>query len=72
MKTQIRKLNAITVLFMILLLNATYPLLAQNAGLPVSDLFGRKYKVGEIYRYKLTMEELHDGKFDTQTLLFAS
>jgi hypothetical protein len=64
MKTQTKKLNVITVLFMILLLNVTYPLFAQNAGLPASDLFGRKYKVGEIYRYKLTMEELHDGKFN--------
>jgi hypothetical protein len=64
MKTQIRKLNGTSVLFMFLLLNVTYPLFAQNAVLSASDLFGRKYKVGEFYRYKLTMEELHDGKFD--------
>ena len=64
MKTQIRKLNGTSVLFMFLLLNVTYPLFAQNAVLSASDLFGRKYKIGETYRYKLTMEELHDGKFD--------
>ena len=64
MKTQIRKSNVILVLFMSLLLNVTYPIFAQNAGLPASKLFGRKYKTGETYRYKLTMEELHDGKWD--------
>lgn len=37
---------------------------AQNSGLPASKLFGRKYKIGETYRYRLTMEELHDGKWD--------
>ncbi len=36
---------------------------AQNAGLPVNHLFGRKYKLGETYRYKLTMQEFHDGKW---------
>lgn len=38
--------------------------IAQNAGLPKSETFGRKYKVGDTYRYKLTMEELHNGKWD--------
>jgi hypothetical protein len=47
-----------------ILLFVTYRLVAQNAGLPASDLFGRKYKTGETYRYKLTMEELHEGKWD--------
>ena len=37
---------------------------AQNGGIPASDLFGRKYKAGEVYRYKLTMDEFHDGKWD--------
>jgi hypothetical protein len=37
---------------------------AQNSGQPASKLFGRIYKIGEIYRYRLTMEELHDGKWD--------
>lgn len=64
MKTHIKKTNIISLMFMILFLNVTYPLFSQNAGLPASDLFGRKYKIGEIYRYKLTMDEFHDGKFD--------
>jgi len=64
MKTQTKKSNITSVLCMILFLNVTYPLFSQNAGLSASALFGRKYKVGDIYRYKLTMEELHDGKFD--------
>jgi len=64
MKAQTKKSNVISVLFVILFFNVTYPLFSQNAGLPASDLFGRKYKIGETYRYKLTMEELHDGKFD--------
>lgn len=38
--------------------------IAQNAELPKNETFGRKYKVGDTYRYKLTMEELHNGKWD--------
>jgi hypothetical protein len=37
---------------------------AQNSGLPASKLFGRIYTIGETCRYRLTMEELHDGKWD--------
>jgi hypothetical protein len=58
---------------MLLLFNC-YQSIAQNAGaqnagaqnpvIAASKLFGRKYKIGDTYRYKLTMEELHNGKLD--------
>lgn len=35
---------------------------AQKTGLPPNKLFGRKYKPGEVYRYKLTMSEYHNGE----------
>jgi hypothetical protein len=50
-----------TILLLFFVSNLT---IAQNAGLPASDLFGRKYKTGDKYRYKLTMDEFHDGKWD--------
>jgi hypothetical protein len=59
MRAPIRKIYAIPLLLMI-----NYLSIAQNAGLPATKLFGRKYKTGETYRYKLTMEEIHDGKWD--------
>ena len=68
MKTQTKNLNVNPVLFMILFLNGTSLLFAQPAVLQASDLSGRKYKEGEIYRYRLTMEELHDGKFDHKNI----
>jgi len=34
---------------------------AQNTGMPQNQLFGRKYKPGETYRYKITMSEYHNG-----------
>jgi hypothetical protein len=68
MKTQTKNLNVITVLYLILFLNGAISLFAQDAGLPASDIFGRKYKEGEIYRYRLTMEELHEGKFDHKNI----
>jgi hypothetical protein len=36
---------------------------AQNKGLPMSPLFGRKYKPGEKYSYRLTLREIHNGKW---------
>ncbi|MEO8406178.1 MAG: hypothetical protein ABI480_16335 [Chitinophagaceae bacterium] len=36
----------------------------QTNGIKASNIFGRKYKTGETYRYKLTMEESHNGKWD--------
>jgi hypothetical protein len=36
--------------------------IAQNTSLPENKLFGRKYKPGETYRYKLTMTEYHNGE----------
>ena len=68
MKTQTKNLNVNPVLFMILFLNGTSLLFAQPTVLQASDLSGRKYKEGEIYRYRLTMEELHDGKFDHKNI----
>ena len=47
-----------------LLVMSFYESTAQHAGLPKSEIFGRKYKVGDTYRYKLTMEEQHNGKWD--------
>lgn len=47
-----------------LLAMSCYQSIAQNEGLPKSETFGRKYKVGDTYHYKLTMEELHNGKWD--------
>ena len=38
------------------------PASAQTGGLQPSPLFGRKYKAGDIYRYKLTLAEYHDEK----------
>jgi hypothetical protein len=34
-----------------------------NKGLPMNPLFGRKYKAGETYRYRLTLRELHNDKW---------
>jgi hypothetical protein len=34
---------------------------AQNTGLPDNPLFARKYKPGETYRYKMTLNEYHNG-----------
>ena len=34
---------------------------AQKVTLPENQLFGRKYKTGETYRYKITMSEYHNG-----------
>ena len=64
MKTRIRNSNSRTALLISLLLIAFRPGFAQNTVFPSSDLFGRKYKIGETYRYQITMEELHDGKWD--------
>jgi hypothetical protein len=47
-----------------LLAMSCYQSIAQNTELPKNEIFGRKYKVGDTYRYKLTMEELHNGKWD--------
>jgi hypothetical protein len=64
MRTQIRKLYAIPLWLMSILLTVSNPAAAQHAGVPANDLFGRKYKPGETYRYKLTMEEWHNGTWD--------
>lgn len=36
----------------------------QNAEINSSSLLGRKYKIGETYRYQLTLEEFHNGNWD--------
>lgn len=58
------KMKIWTLLTTTLLGMSFYHSIAQNTGLPKSEIFGRKYKVGDTYRYKLTMEELHNGKWD--------
>ena len=50
-----------TITFLVM---CSHQLTAQNTGLSKNELFGRKYKLGDTYRYKLTMEELHNGKWD--------
>ncbi len=35
---------------------------AQNTGLPENHLFGRKYKTGETYRYRMTLSEYNNGQ----------
>jgi hypothetical protein len=37
--------------------------IAQNGGLPVNKLFARKYKLGDVYRYRMVMKEYHDNKW---------
>lgn len=62
----IRQIRKLTFLFFLFTCFVSTPCscFAQNAGLPASRLFGRKYKTEETYRYKLTMEEFHNDKWD--------
>ncbi len=48
-------------LLFVVLLCQNIPSHAQNKGLPVNPLFARKYKMGETYRYSITMSESHGG-----------
>jgi hypothetical protein len=49
-------------LFGIILFGLSLKSAAQKTGLPPNQLFGRKYKPGEVYRYKLTMTEYHNSE----------
>src|ERR1700753_1054355 len=48
----------------LVLAGTTTTLGAQNTGLPDHPLFARKYKPGETYRYKMTLNEYHNGALD--------
>ena len=43
---------------------AAAELTAQTTGLPENRLFARKYKPGETYRYKMILNEYHNGALD--------
>jgi hypothetical protein len=64
MATKLKKSKHILVLLVYYLTITTYQLSAQNTMPQANHVFERKYKIGETYRYKLTMEEWHDGKWD--------
>jgi hypothetical protein len=68
MKTAIPK-HIFSLLLLGMLLTASISSMAQNTGITASKLFGRKYKTGETYRYKLTTEEWHSGKWDHTSIV---
>src|SRR6266700_4485131 len=41
---------------------------SQGTTLPGKDLFGRKYKKGEIYRYRLTLDEIHNEQWQFRNI----
>lgn len=43
-------------------LGLSFQVMAQQVTLPMNALFGRKYKIGDVYRYKMTLSESHNGQ----------
>ena len=64
MTTQSGRVIYASAFFLWLFITPGYESRAQNSGMPANKVFGREYRVGDTYRYKLTMEELHNGKWD--------
>jgi hypothetical protein len=51
-------------LLLVIWLTISGACLAQNTDRSKNDLFGRKYRPGESYSFRLTMEEFHGGGWD--------
>ncbi len=64
MRRQISEPYHIRLMMVGLLCVISFTSFSQGAEINSSSLFGRKYVIGETYRYQLTLEEFHNGNWD--------